>query len=232
MRNTTARVGAASGALCVVATMVGNGLALAGHSGATGGPQLLSDLTRDQSTVNLIGLALELVGWMALMAFIGYLYGVLRKAEGDEGWLAALAFGSGLMMVTIKLGSIVPLIAAWYRRDDLSVGAAETLNDLATGAFIVSGWATGLLVAAAAASSLSSGALPRWLGWFGVVSGLCALVAATAGMMDPRSYVPLPFLASLLWVLLASVVLSLRVGPPVRAGSSTPLVRTGAAAGS
>ena len=229
---TLARVGAASGAVCVLSVMVGNGLALAGQSGATGGPDLLADLTRPPSAVNAAGLTLELIGWAALVMFLGYLYGVLRRAEGEDGWLAPVAFGSGLVMVTIKLGSVGPLVAAWYRRDDgLSVGAAETLSDLGDALFVVSGWATGLLVASAAGSALASRVLPRWLGWFGVVSGFATLVAGTAGILYPRDYVPLPFLAGLLWVLITSVVLTLRAVREAQEDLVPRSVRTGAAAG-
>ena len=232
MTGTLARTGAVSGAVCVVSVMVGNGLALAGHSGATGGPDLLADLTRPPSAVNAAGLTLELLGWAALVMFLGYLYRVLSRAEGEKGWLAPVAFGAGLVMVTIKLGSVGPLVAAWHRRDDgLSIGAAETLSDLGDSLFIVSGWATGLLVATAAGSALASGVLPRWLCWFGVVSGVATLVAGTAGILYPRDYIPLPFLAGLLWMLMTSVVLTLRVSREPREDLGARPVPTGAAAG-
>lgn len=210
MTSTYARIGAASGAVCVVSVMVGNGLALAGWSGKTDGASVLADLQRDLSVVNVIGLSLELLGWAALVMFLGYLYRVLQRAEAPDGWLAPVALGSGLIMVSIKLASIGPIMAAWNRRDDLTVTTAQTLSDLGDAAFVVSGWATGLLVATAAGSALASAALPRWLGWFGIVSGVATLVAGTAGVMDPASYVPLPFLAALLWLLMTSVLLTAR----------------------
>ncbi len=63
-------------------------MALAGQSGATDGPDLLDDLSTELSAVNSAGLALEMFGWAALMAFLGYLYRVLRNAESPDGWLA------------------------------------------------------------------------------------------------------------------------------------------------
>lgn len=210
MSRAYAQMGAASGAVCVLAVMVGNALALAGWSGATDGPGVLADLQRDLSVVNIVGVSLELLGWVALVMFVGYLYRVLQRAEGPDGWLAPVAFGSGLIMVGIKLGSVAPLTAAWYRRDDLTVTAASTLSDLGNALFVVSGWATGLLVGSAAGSALVSGVLPRWLGLLGLASGVATLVAGTAGIMDPRAYIPLPFLAGLLWILLTSVVLTAR----------------------
>lgn len=230
MRRTYARVGAVSGAVCVLSVMVGNGLALAGWSGATDGSGVLADLQRELSVVNIVGLSMELLGWVALVMFLGYLYRVLQRAEGPDGWLAPVAFGSGLIMVSIKLGSIAPLVAAWYRRDDLTVTTAEILHDLAGAFFVVSGWATGLLVASAAGSALASGVLPRWLGWFGMVSGMATLVAGTAGMMYPRDYLPLPFLAGLLWILVTSVVLTARASRGGQPEVTEHTVPTGVAA--
>ena len=164
MRRNYARVGAASGAVCVVSVMVGNGLAIAGWSGATDGPGVLGrppagpvgrQHRRPEHGAPRLG---------ALVMFLGYLYRVLQRAEGPDGWLAPVAFGSGLIMVCIKLGSVAPLTAGWYRRDDLTVITATTLSDLGGALFVVSGWATGLLVASAAGSALVSGVLPRWLG--------------------------------------------------------------------
>lgn len=230
MRRTYARIGAASGAVCVLLVMVGNGLALAGWSEDRDGPGVLADLQRDLSVVNMVGLSMELLGWAALVMFLGYLYRVLKRAEGPDGWLAPVAFGSGLIMVCVKLGSVAPLTAAWYRRDDLTVTTAATLSDLSGALFIVSGWTTGLLVASAAGSALASGVLPRWLGWFGMVSGVAALVAGTAGIMGPRGYVPLPFLAALLWILITSVVLTVRASRGAEREVTAHSVPTGVAA--
>lgn len=230
MTRTSARIGAGAGAVCVISVMVGNGLALAGWSQGTDGADVLADLQRESSLVNVVGLSLELLGWAALVLFLGYLYRVLQRAEGEDGWLAPAALGSGLIMVTIKLGSIGPLIAAWYRRDDLTVTTAQTLSDLSGAAFVISGWATGLLVTTAAGSALASGILPRWLGWFGMLAGLATLVAGTAGIADPRSYLPLPFLAGLLWILITSVVLTARVPRGPQSGPSEHAVRTAVAA--
>ena len=230
MRTTYARIGAASGAVCVLAVMIGNGLALAGWSGETNGPAVLADFQRELSVVNMVGLSMELLGWVALVVFLGYLYRVLQLAEGPTGWLAPVAFGSGLIMVCIKLGSVAPFTAAWYRRDDLTVTTATTLRDLGDALFVVSGWATGLLVATAAGSALVSGVLPRWLGWFGMVSGVATLVAGTVGIMDPAHYIPLPFLAGLLWILITSVVLTVRASRVQQHELAEPTVPTGVAA--
>ncbi len=118
-------MGPVSGAVSVIAVMVGNGLALAGQAGATAGPGLVADL-RHESFVNSFGVTLEMVGWAALMCFIGYLFATLRRAEPPDGWWSPVALAAGVLLVALKLGSVAPLMAAWSRRDDLTVaGGAD-----------------------------------------------------------------------------------------------------------
>ena len=230
MKGKSEYLGPVSGVMSVIAVMVGNGLALAGQTGATGGPGLVADL-QHQSFVNDLGVSLELGGWAALVCFIGYLFVILRRAEPPDGWWSPVALGAGVLLVALKLGSVAPIMAAWSRRDDLTVPMAQTLSDLGGALFIVSGWATGLFVATAAASAVESRVLPRWLGWFGVVSGVGALVAGTAGVLDPSGYVPIPFLASLLWVVLTSVVLTARVSRSGKGVGQSRTITDGVVAG-
>src|SRR5438034_1299699 len=49
------------------------------------------------------GRRVELVGMLLFLPFLGYLAGVLRRAEGVDGWLSTTALASGLAAITIKL---------------------------------------------------------------------------------------------------------------------------------
>ena len=59
-----------------------------------------------------IVVVLELISLLLFIPFLGYLFSVLRRAEGEGGWLSATVFGAGLVNITIKLGSIGPGFAA------------------------------------------------------------------------------------------------------------------------
>jgi predicted nucleic acid-binding protein len=204
------RLALASGAIYVVLIMIGNTLYEAGKTGADDGPGALADLQRTTTAVQTLGLAMEVLGFTALLVFLGALYRTLQRAERPDGWLAATALGAGLVTVAVKLGSIGPDMAANLRADELTPDLARTLSDLAGADFVISGYTSGIFVASAAAAALVTRVLPRWLAISGVVVGVLTIAAGTAGIADPAGYVPVPFLLSLLWVLVTSAVLALR----------------------
>ena len=102
-------------------------------------------LTGSDSTIVLVG---ELIGLLLFIPFLGYLCSVLREAEGPGGWLAATAFGAGLVNIAIKLGSIAPGNAA----DRFADGTAthQALDVMNSTAFIATMLPLSVLTAAAA----------------------------------------------------------------------------------
>lgn len=152
------------------------------------------------------------VAWRAVVAtwalvlflpFLAYLYGLLRKAEGDGGWLAATALAAGLMGVIVKVASHAPEIAIHH--DHLVKGTPlyKALDDTAAGATVVSLYPLAVCCAAVAAIALRDQVLPRWLGVFAAVTA--AALAVNAGFLF-ASFVP-AFLLFLLWTLVTGVVL-------------------------
>ncbi len=205
----TDRLAAATGAVFVVAINVGNTMETAGQQNVQTGRQILSEL-QHRTTTQSVGIALEVLSFAALMIFLGYLYRVLRRAERPDGWAAAAALVAGIVPLAIKLGSAAPGIAEILRRDDLNPDIARTLEDLGGGAFVISGFAFGVFVAVASGAALGSRVLPRWLTISGLVVGVLTVVAGTAGVLDPEGYMPIPFLLSFLWILVTSIVLTVR----------------------
>ena len=176
------RLGAATGALFVVL--------LFGPSASGSG-----------STIVIV---LELIGLLLFIPFLGYLWSVLREAEGPGGWLATTAFGAGLVDVTVKLGSLAPGKVA----DDYGEATPihKALEDMNSVAFIVTMLPLSVLMAAVALIALKTGVLPRTLGWLAAVTAPLLLVN---GMFLEAEFGP-AFLLFLLWTLLASVVLTVR----------------------
>lgn len=214
MNGIPARLAAASGAFFVVAVLVGNAMYSSGSVEGTDGVGALAEAQRDPSLVNTIGFALEIVGFAALLVFVGYLYRVLRGAEGTEESAATVALGGCLVYLAIKVGSAAPVMVVSLRSDVLTPDLARTLVDLNDAAFVVSGLMFGLFCTAAARSAISHRVLPRWLGWAGLVIGLLTVAAGTIGIVQVPSFNPLPFVAGLVWTFVVSILLTVRVRRP------------------
>jgi hypothetical protein len=214
----THRIAAATGAIYAILTMVGSGLAT-GNGDPQDGPTILAHLKQGRTLTESVGVTMEVLGFAVFVAFLGYLYRVLRRAEGPEGWGAAVALGAGLVTVAVKLATAASGTASLLHADQLTPDLARTLNDIGGGGFVVSGYVYGIFVTAAAASAFASRALPRWLSISGLVIGVLTLAAGTAGILDPVGYVPVPFLLGLAWVLVTSVVLTVRAQMPAPAAN-------------
>ena len=178
------RLGALSGALYVV---------------------LLMGSTSTGSDAQIV-IALELIAILLFLPFLGYLYSVLRRAEGEGSWLSATAFGAGLVDLTIKLGSIAPSFAS--RAEGLDPQLHQALEKMNSVAFIVTMLPLGVMMAAVATVALKTRIMPLWLGLLAAITAPACLVN---GMFLDAEFGPV-FLLVLLWVMLASIVLTLRAG--------------------
>jgi len=209
------RLGATSGVLWFVLTMVGNTLSTAGtdQSAKPSGERILADLQRT-STAADIGFAMELIGFLALLAFLGYLYATLRRADA-RSWLPATALVGGVTMIAIKLGSAAPMFAAMFRKDELTPDLARTLVDINSGAFWISWLPFAVLVTATAASMLRSHLVARPLAWTGVVFGVAGVVPAVILPIALTDFGAAPFMLSYIWLAVIAAVLALRRTPVV-----------------
>jgi len=143
--------------------------------------------------------------WALVLAlpFLGYLYRVLRSAEGDDGWLSTAALVAGVTGVVLKLGSHAPELA--LHRDHIAKGTQlyNVVDDIAGAATLTSLYPLAVCSAAIAAVVLRERILPRWLGVFAAVVALA--LAVNAGFVY-ASFVP-AFLLFLVWALVAGIVL-------------------------
>ena len=164
------------------------------------------------------GKRVELVGMLLFLPFLGYLSGVLRRAEGTDGWLSTTALVSGLAAITIKLASAAPLLAA--DREAKGTRLHDALGNINDVSFILTMLPLAVLAAAAAAVALRTNVLPRWLGWLAAVTA----PALIANGLFFRSENGPAFLLFLLWLVATSVVLTLRAAAgPVAAVDRRPV---------
>ncbi len=220
------RLGAAAALVFTVCTIAGNELADSGQAAGDSPATALANIQRVPGLANQLGIALELLGFIALMFFAGYLYRVLRSAERENGgWLAATVLVAAATDLGVKLGSGAALAAAYAHKAELTPEIARALVDLNNGAFVITGLTMAAFVLAASLSALGSRALPRALAWIGIVLGGLGLVTPILGVTDPTNYNPLPYLVSLLWIAAVGLSRIVRETRAVRAAAGTPTAR-------
>jgi hypothetical protein len=207
------QIGAAGGLAYFVLAFFGNAIATSGSSAdeSSSGPEILRDLQAHHGAALHLGTLMELLALLALLAFVAHLASVLRRAEGEDGWLWLTALGGGLLTIAIKLSSAAPLLAAVWRIDELDPTTARTLSDINGFAFFISFATLAMLVGPAALVALRTGLLPRWLAIAGIVLAIAQLATMAIGPTGP---VVLPFVLSAIWLAAVSAVLTRRAGAP------------------
>jgi hypothetical protein len=150
------------------------------------------------------GLPLGLAGLVLFVPFLAYICSLLRRVEGDDGWLTQAAFGAGLMGVTLKVMSGTPEIA--FRGIPTHSQTHHALQGIADAATLVALYPFAVFTAIVAVQALRTGALPRWLGVF---AGLTAIALAVNGSFIHAGAVP-AFLLFIVWTLAAGVTLFVR----------------------
>lgn len=192
-------LGPATGIVFVVLLAITLILAGEGADPKDGAEEVLSYYSDNEDQVLISGF----LGGLAAVFFLffaGWLRKVLREAEGPGGVLSAVSFAGGIAFaIGGAVGSTLNIGLA-ESFDDVDPTALEAMNAIAYNYFIpfAVGFATFLL--ATGISAIRHGALPGWLGWSAIVLGVA-------------TYTPAGFFAFLLgvvWVLVASVLLTMR----------------------
>ena len=163
-----------------------------------------------------VGLVIELFGLILFVPFLGYLFSVLRRAEGGEGWLSATAFGAGLIAFALKLASAPPVIVA--RGGGAGTQIEDTLIAMNNASFMITLLPLGVMVAAVSAIVLKTRVLPIWLGWAGAVTAVALLVNS---VFVDAEFGP-AFLLFLLWTAVTSAILTRRAGTASTKGATDP----------
>ena len=165
-------------------------------------------LISENESKQMLGAILGTVAAILFLFFNGSVRSTLRAAEGDEGTLSAVAFAGGIVAATGMLifSGIAFTLAEGV--SDFEPGAAQALNALNANFFfpLAGGIATFQLATGLAA--IRTGALPSWLAWTSLLIGVL--------MVTPLGF--FAFLAGVVWVLVASVVLW--IGEPTTASAA------------
>jgi hypothetical protein len=139
--------------------------------------------------------------------FLGILYGVLQRAEGERGGISVVALAGGVMYVALACAAVTAEIgypATVARFENFQQDAQLVFTSL-----VLSSWlyhfcqvGTSVLVSAASLVALRTGILPGWLVWAGFAVALLALLHFLFPLLGS--------LVGLLWVAVVSVLMVAR----------------------
>jgi hypothetical protein len=221
---------AATGLVAAVCMIAGYAMLLAADQPSSADPAALQAFYADEGKRNLLSGSWLAVCFGAAFSvwFLGTLRAVLRRAEGEQGRVASIAYGAGVASVIMfVIGSALKAaLAGAVTWDDsfaydaaLDAHLAGVLNSISYGVLAPAGILAAVLVAATALVTLRTGVFPRWFGIAGIVA---AVVLVLTPVLDL-----LPVLLIPLWTIAASV-LAIQVATgrhrivDVRAAARTP----------
>jgi hypothetical protein len=150
------------------------------------------------------GAMLSGVAATAFVFFFAYVRKVLRAAEGEGGVLSLVApIGAAMVAVGAAIDATI-LFAIAEAAKKLDPTAVQALQALWDNDFLPLAVGLQLVLLSCGISIVRHGALPRWLGWVAIVLGVVAVT--------PIGWAA--FIGGLLWVLVVSVLLTLRARAP------------------
>lgn len=198
-------IAAASGAVAVVLTVIGASVSDPYRSGLDPDPtdpssSIARALLEVRSSART-GAVLGLIAAFFLIWFVAYLRSHLARHEGPTGWMSAAVHGGGVVAVALLLvGNSIALAATEITAYGDDAVVAKVFLTFGWNYFYIVSPPLMALVAAASVASLRFGGLPRWLAIVGLAMLVLPFVAGAG----------LGAMVGLLWVLLASLVLTVR----------------------
>jgi hypothetical protein len=120
-----------------------------------------------------------------VLLFLGFLAALrirLAAAEGPGGWLAGLAFGSGVASAALWAVALAFITAPAFMVNDTSPSNLDPktfrmIGDLGYEIWVAAVLLGAVVVWSASAVAFRTGVLPRWFAWVGVLVGVILLFA-------------------------------------------------------
>ena len=159
--------------------------------------------------------AVGALGMIGLLWFLVGLAVLLRRAEGDPPWRSTVALASAVLLPAYYLVNASWASAA-HRGLELDPAVAAYAFDIGNIGFANTWLALGSFAGAAGWVMLTSGAWPRWLGWWGAVAGIGMLLARFVWTIESAWIAPY----GVFWVWLLTVAVRLVMGRDVPAPSA------------
>jgi hypothetical protein len=213
------RLGAGLG-IVFVALQVGLGAVLGGAPALDAPAAEIQRYLVDDGVNVLLAATMGTLSAFFFLLFLGTMRTFLRTAEGAPGSLSTVAFGAGLVTITLATTAGLPTVAlAWDDTAALAdAGLVQAAWNLNTLALVPIGSSAGALCLSAAVIILRTRVTPAWVGWIGVLAGIVSVIATFFLVADdPDSPLGTPanlggFLLAMLFILLLSIFMTIRLG--------------------
>ena len=166
----------------------------------------------------LLGNYIAVVALLPSLPPIAYLTLLIKRAEGEAGWLWMMVFGAALVSAAVGSVDLFVFQGVAVAAAPGNEAVAKALSDLANmgfGFYLVTQCAFG---AVAAAAILATDVLPRWLAYTSLLVAALSLAGSlgtvvTAGPLAAGGIVTLVAFAAMLgWWLALSIVFLARAG--------------------
>ena len=191
-------VGPACGIVFIVLIVVGAGVAGEHDVEISDSSADIARELEDKSDQVDVGSLISLVGFVFFFWFLAYFRRHLKQAEGEDGWLTSVVYGSGLVGTAMILVLISLSLATTSGDYDPDPQAAKALFALTWNYIWVIGPPLIAFTAAASIVIIRFAALPRWIGWIGILVALSSFMP----WMGILFFFP--------WILVVSVALLIR----------------------
>ena len=183
------------------------------------GPREIREYLVDDGGGLLLAVTLNALSAFFFIWFLGSLRAVLRVAEGAQGRLSTVAFGAGLITITLAVAVSVPITALAWEDTAAAVepGLLRVAWNLNLLAFVPLGATAAAFVLAVTVLIFRTRLFPSWVGIVGVVSAAVGLISVFALVADdydtPLAFFGfLSFVSSMLFILILSVYMVIKLG--------------------
>ena len=143
-----------------------------------------------------LGSMISLVGILFFFPFLAFFRNHLRKAEGEDGWLTSTAYGGGLVTAAVLLVLVALNLATTAISPGVDPVVSTVLRVLDWNYIWVFAPPMIAFILGSSLAIVRYSALPRWLGWVGILVSLTLLMPWIGVAV------------ALIWILLVSLTLT------------------------
>jgi hypothetical protein len=214
----------------ILAALIVIGIVILGNSPSSdSSAEKISAFFTDNRTRLLLFAYVNAFAIIPAVFFWGGLWRLLRRAEGGEGALALIAFGSAVLAgAVVVVGTVGEAALAYRIAGEGDQQLTRAVFDMTNLAFNMSNIPLAAFFVAAGLVILHTGVLPRWLGWAALPAAAVQLLGA-ATFAESGAFMPsggavglLAGVVLLLWTLAASVAMFSRAQPRAQTAAGVP----------